>query len=1076
MDLRAHFQGALSADPGVRNAHEQTLRATLAHPGAVASVLDALADTSVDGDVRLMAALCAKHAVQQRWTPRRGRDEGAPPLDAAEKNRIRASLIPLASADTDTRVAAQAVEALCRVARVDGCRDAFPDLLPGLLNGAMTGIQGLRALHKVVKELASRRLLPHKREFISVAPGLNEHLGSLWALHAGSAFASGDQGRAQEAWVSLEAARCCAKTLRQVLVHGYAALKSGSAGAEEVPSPAAIVRGRVDNMCSAFAFLAPLVGGGGSTEAVTARALARALLKLVDGVLDRHGPRAISRQAGEQALLFAHGVVGQGGLSPAASDEAERLWSRSAVFAARVVGYHAARGEGQPPNADEVWLVDLQAAFAQQGAVSVLVRGLTDRGLVQRPEDWECWAEDPEEFVTAAMASALAAVDVAQAASPEDSLDASTVQALVDMRRAQGAASFALLALGVAPGPICAEARAAAVAIASEAPAGAAHIGLGRDRAIVALVLVHGAPRATGDPDDADAVRHLALQTAWADATAVLDDPGDETAGRRSSIARLRLGWLLTIIGGAGWLTRSRTQAPSAPMQVACAALPELVDAKDLVTVIAAIGALRAVLSAVRDWDKSGVDGQLPASLAQRSLASLLRQATGSQSSLSVNARWRVLAMLPEALEVATPGTLEASPGRGAVPVDIPGLQSCVGIATSALPAIWTASRGEQLLLEATVDLAVAVVSRVPTLLSASSPDNPTLASLLHACVESTATLVEESTRPEAGVGLVEHGVALWHALLCAQGSSLRGAGAGAGPQLPAPLASLAPRALDVAESAAGATDHCRMAMQVIEWHLVLGVRDMLCPRLGALISRYIDGDPNGGVGARKGALAALDVVETCIRLDAVAASEALLPALLSAACMLTTFSSRNELLLAACAHALARLYLHHEAAFMSILSRTATAREEELGSVKAAYLDAWLSVLDSTLLVDQRLVAAAALLRFLVDGHAADGREGRILSFVVDVVQESDNAARSKLVRPSRSTAGNSRELFMARLGTLAPEVFPLGNTRALLQQALEMLRASHGERFFNSIAPEVMKEIQRVLQPPVAPAQPTG
>ena len=80
------------------------------------------------------------------------------------------------------------------MARFDGLA-AWPELMPYLLQAASrptaAAARGLHALYRVVKLQASRRLLPHRKQFFALAAELLPRLQPLRHAHAGTHVATG---------------------------------------------------------------------------------------------------------------------------------------------------------------------------------------------------------------------------------------------------------------------------------------------------------------------------------------------------------------------------------------------------------------------------------------------------------------------------------------------------------------------------------------------------------------------------------------------------------------------------------------------------------------------------------------------------------------------------------------------------------------------------------------------------------------------------------------------------------------------------------------------------------------------
>ncbi|KAG8467413.1 hypothetical protein KFE25_000729 [Diacronema lutheri] len=1038
------LHGALSADPEARCASERELEAAQTRPGAVAALLDALEAPGLAPDAALLAVLCAKHAIDRRWAPSRlagARGGEAEPIGGEEKAATRARLLRIATDARDERVAAHGALALARVARADGASGEHAGLLPALLGAAArpdadAAARGLRALHRVVKELASRRLLPHKREFCALAPALATDVARMLGVHVAAALGGGGGGGDNGARArALVGAALCAKVLRELLVHGHVGLREAASDARS-----AAARAHADNAAAALRPLAAMLdsaGTDGVIEGEAAETLARALLKLVAGVHERHGAAALGARGVADAVEFAHGVlVGAGGA------RRERLWARCAVLLGRVL----ADGAG-------AWAGPLCDTYAASGAVGALARALVGALAAGAAGDdaLDAWADEPEEVAAAELAGVSAAVDVAAATAEADAagaraLESASVAALADGAGARDAARFALLALGVAPACVRDGALRAALELADGdalAPRAAGDAQRARrDATLHALcLLLAGAGRSDG----AAGARARALRAALADGA-------DARAG---ALARLRAAWAVALAHGADWWRRADGADDLVDGALALVAALAA-DAQPAVALVA-LAAVRAALDAA-DARREGAAGARAAALGRAALPAVLLAcgggggggACGACGALArADARWRALALLPRVVDAAC-----AEPAAA-------GARTALAAALDALPAVWAASGSEQPLAEACCDAAACVARRAADLDRAEPRAPPLLGGALRAC----AAIIERATAPGTPTGLCERGTALWLAAMRAAAS------ARAAP--PSELAALARRALAVAADAAGTGEHARAAFLVVDHYALLSPGALLgAPELGGALEAGVRAGAGAPGDGRRGAVAALGVVETCLRVAPAAAPAALAPALLAAAAALAAAADGGGggLVDGACACALARLCVHRAdalPALMTMLAGGAAAPADALARV----LDGWLASLDCVLLASARALCAAALLALLVDAAPARARADEILAFVTGVVAEQDGRAAAAAADGACSGepphAGGASGEFGAALDELAPDPTRALPARELLRACVGALRAAPGgEDALRAVDGAVLRQVAAALE----------
>ena len=226
-----------------RKPYEEALSAWEAAPGFCLALMRAYAPSSSIGHPqRLLAVLCLKNAVQRRWHQRGGPNE--PPIAEAEKAALKEALLA-ALDEPDPQLWAQLELIIAIIGRLDGL-SSWPVLMPTLLDVASradprAAARGLSALYRVVKQQASRRLLPHRKQFFALTAELEPRLRPMHATHVRALLA----GIAQQPSADAAAA--------------WLGVGVGSAGGAAAASSAG-------GAGSAAGVAAAAVGGGGGGE------------------------------------------------------------------------------------------------------------------------------------------------------------------------------------------------------------------------------------------------------------------------------------------------------------------------------------------------------------------------------------------------------------------------------------------------------------------------------------------------------------------------------------------------------------------------------------------------------------------------------------------------------------------------------------------------------------------------------------------------------------------------------------------------------------------------------------------
>ena len=1090
--LAAALTGALQTEG--RQPFEEALAAWESQPGFCSAVLRAYAAAAQLGQPeRLLAVLCLKNAVTRQWNQRRD-DQGRIP--DAEKAALCEALIGTLD-EPDPQLWAQLELLMAIIARLDGLA-AWPALLPTLLDAACRpdprgAARGLSALHRVVKQQASRRLLPHRKQFFALAAELLPRLQPLRHAHASALLAAiaqrdatataawlgassgGGAGDAEGVWM-LRAAVALCKLERQLLLHGWAHL-------HQHPEACALLGAYVELLEATEAQQQRLRAGSADSSSPAAleasidatMPLLLVPAKLLMEVQDLQ-PLAM-RDALPRAITFFLGQVTHRPFSQRGEESSdEKFLVRAVLFLRNALSTSAYLPTRQaPPHAHECQQV--LAAFFGSPSLRQLVAALLTRALPLSVDEYAEYADDPESFVyeehlaresgslrKCAERCLLTLADTSecrvavQAAVLELSNDAAAhgLTALPSIL----ALDACYLALGlVLQGAAEASAQLSGVlgTLRSHcAVAAPEHAHLLRRRAAWLLgwmlrtphfaKISHGA--ASAGAAEAAALMYTMLQELLV----------DEHPGVRLSAALA----VQTLFDATD--TSPRANTPPAPPP------PPTATANGYANAAAAGGAAGG---------GGSDDGGDP--LAQLASAALLQVLHLSLSVREIESRWRMGQLLCRLLaRLATAPALLA-----------PHLQSLA----QWLPTAWAACGDEQLMREATLDAAATMVEACSApelmpplqLLAASlelvshaiggvTPTAPPAAAAAAAAAAgapagAAAAVWEEGGEPP--VGVVEIALKLWRGCVAALRPPLHA-------ELAPALLALAARLPACAELA---DELLRPSMLLLDWYFWTDRTMQSCagrfaaehamayaPTLEAALVE----SPGGH---RRGSLAAIGTMHT-ILLCAPEQAASLQPALTAALTALVAPEdgpdAPNDLVLTSMAGVLGRALLCCPSVFSVCVAHAS--HELQLGELHVHFASAWVALVDAIVLASQRKLAALALVQLLLLDAALLPLTPDILSFCVSVLAEQpDDAAdaaggASPPPRQPMLPASGEHSEFTRRLSASGLDPLPTMPLRPALQQGLESVSVAHGEAFaaqWRALDPSLLQQVQQAFGP---------
>ena len=220
----------MGMDASKQREAEMRLASSEIEPGfclAMAGILEARA--SEPRDVRWLASTCLKNAVSKHWRTLRP-NQGPTP---EEKQTVRAWLLQ-AYDEEDASIATQINVTMAKVARADFPRE-WKDLFPTLFDGmrATNEKKVLRAhqvLHRVLKELSSKRLASDQKNFEAIANELLEVMWKRWEEDTGAILSWIPHGLSDlrvcgtadpTVQACIERWRLCIKVIQRLVVYGF---------------------------------------------------------------------------------------------------------------------------------------------------------------------------------------------------------------------------------------------------------------------------------------------------------------------------------------------------------------------------------------------------------------------------------------------------------------------------------------------------------------------------------------------------------------------------------------------------------------------------------------------------------------------------------------------------------------------------------------------------------------------------------------------------------------------------------------------------------------------------------------
>eukprot|EP00898_Chlorokybus_atmophyticus_P004539 jgi/Chlat1/5086/Chrsp33S05017 len=175
------LQQALNQDQRVRQPASEALASCEDRAGFCSCLLEIVshASTSSDESARWLAAVHLKNCVIRHWRMRR---DGSG-IGEGEKAHLRSKLLDVLG-DRNSQIAVQLAIVAAKIARFDFPRD-WPQLFPTLLSklqspDVLLTTRIYLALHHILKELASKRLMADQRHFAQIALQLFDLVWSHW--------------------------------------------------------------------------------------------------------------------------------------------------------------------------------------------------------------------------------------------------------------------------------------------------------------------------------------------------------------------------------------------------------------------------------------------------------------------------------------------------------------------------------------------------------------------------------------------------------------------------------------------------------------------------------------------------------------------------------------------------------------------------------------------------------------------------------------------------------------------------------------------------------------------------------
>ena len=422
------LHGALQPEQANRRAYEEALGQWEGCTGFSSALLQLYASPppGLGQPERLLAVLCLKNTVTRRWHQRR-QDE--PTISDAEKASLREGLLCCLD-EADGQIWVQLELLMAVIARLDGL-GAWPQLMPTLLEAASrssprAASRGLCALHRVVKQQASRRLLPHRKQFFALAEELLPRLQPL-RTHASALVAALAQRSPEEAvaWLTaplspaaadggggaalVQVATALCKLERQLLLHGWPHL-------HQSPEPCAVLAHYFDVLVAAEAQqrrllppassgtgygLPPAAAPVGGSAAATAAAESLMPLLLIPAklLMELQDLQPLATHAVlPNAIAFFLQQMASRPFEPSPESADEKFLVRGLMFLRNALSTSAYLPTRQAPPQAHACRQVLQAFFASP-SLPQLITALLTRALPLSEAEHQEYVEDPEAFV-----------------------------------------------------------------------------------------------------------------------------------------------------------------------------------------------------------------------------------------------------------------------------------------------------------------------------------------------------------------------------------------------------------------------------------------------------------------------------------------------------------------------------------------------------------------------------------------------------------------------------------------------------------------------------------------------------
>ncbi|XP_043278117.1 importin-11 isoform X2 [Venturia canescens] len=214
------LEQACSQDPKILTPAEQILKQWETERGLYTALFDVFSNHSLAMNVRWMAVLYFKNGVERYW-----RKTAPNAMAEDEKELLRQRLISNFNEPID-HLAIQIAEAIAKIARLD-CPREWNTLIPTLLEAAgaqnsLTQHRAIYTLQRVVKTLASKRLLEDQQLFRELSSNISNFIFNLWNTFSESFLILASNGAdVQQLQEIMGKAHLLLKILKHLTVHGF---------------------------------------------------------------------------------------------------------------------------------------------------------------------------------------------------------------------------------------------------------------------------------------------------------------------------------------------------------------------------------------------------------------------------------------------------------------------------------------------------------------------------------------------------------------------------------------------------------------------------------------------------------------------------------------------------------------------------------------------------------------------------------------------------------------------------------------------------------------------------------------